>query len=442
MLSQSGTFFNADRCYLLRFNTSGSHLSNTHEWCATNDLSIIHELQNIRISDYPWIQQQLQKNGLLSIPNISELPTFAQRGRELFENHGVKSLYTFPIIQEGKQFGFLGFDYVTGNYKWNQSQIQFFKVITEIIANAFERVASVLKVRYHQKLQELLIRLSTRFINLPIDEIDDAVALSLEELGLFVQADRAYIFDYDFAKNISSYRYEWCNEGISPEIENHPILPLELSTDMVKYHLSGKYFLISDVDSLPDRDLMKQILAVQGVKSIVTFPMISDNDCLGFVGFDSVKRSHEYSEKEKQLLEVFAQMLVNIRVRYVLQNNLIKAKSDAELASKYKSDFLANMSHEIRTPIHGIVGYLELLLKTNLNAKQKQYFEYAKISSSNLIEIINNILDFSKIEAGKMEIEEIDADISNIIDETISILKPIAAQKKLKLLVSIEDHLP
>lgn len=442
MLSLSGTFFNADRCYLLRLDQNGTHLSNTHEWSVTSDLSLIQELQNIKISDYPWIQQQFKKNELLSIPDVSALPDYAQNEKELFERQGVKSLYTFPIIQQGKQFGFFGFDYVTGHYNWNQNQIQFFTVITEIIANAFERVSSELKVRYQQNLQELLIRLSTRFINLPTDEIENAIALSLRELGQFVQADRAYIFDYDFENNISRYRYEWCNEGISPEIENHPVLPLELCTDMVKYHLSGKYFLISDVDSLPDRDLMKPILAVQGIKSMVTFPMISDNDCLGFVGFDSVIQSHEYSEKEKQLLEVFAQMLVNVRVRYALQKNLLKAKSDAELASKYKSDFLANMSHEIRTPIHGIVGYLDLLLNTNLSAEQRQYLEYAKISSGNLIEIINDILDFSKIEAGKMEIEEVEVDVTGIVNETLSILKPIAAQKKILFLVSIDDNIP
>jgi PAS domain S-box-containing protein len=442
LLSLSGRFIDADRSYLFEFIDNGKAIKNTHEWCIDDGLSIISDMQYITLRDYPWMHQQFLKNELLSIPIVDNLPDHAKKEKELFKQQQIKSLYTFPIILNDKIFGFFGFDYVTKHYKWDQSQIQFFKVITEIISNAFERINSERNVRYHQNLQELLIRLSTRFINLPAEEIDDGIAESLSELGQFVQADRAYIFDYDFEKNISVYSYEWCNDGVSPEIDNHTILPLELGTEMVKYHLSGHYFLIPDVEALPDRDLMKSILSVQGVKSMVTFPMVSDNDCLGFVGFDSVNRTHHYSEKEKQLLEVFAQMLVNIRVRYDLQNNLIKAKQDAELASQHKSAFLANMSHEIRTPIHGIVGFIDLLLNTNLSEEQKEYLKNAKASSENLVEIINDILDFSKIEAGKLEINESEVDITEIIHETANILKPITNQKKIKLEVDIDENTP
>jgi PAS domain S-box-containing protein len=132
----------------------------------------------------------------------------------------------------------------------------------------------------------------------------------------------------------------------------------------------------------------------------------------------------------------------DITTRKRIEHEFLTAREHAEAASLAKSEFLANMSHEIRTPLNGVIGFTDLLMRTELAETQKQYVSTIFHSAHSLLDIINDILDFSKIEAGKLELSIEQSDIIELSSQVIDLIKYQAHEKNLEVLLNIASNVP
>ncbi len=132
----------------------------------------------------------------------------------------------------------------------------------------------------------------------------------------------------------------------------------------------------------------------------------------------------------------------DVTEKIAYEESLRRAKEEAVAASKAKSLFLANMSHEIRTPLNSVIGFTDLLIKTDLNESQRQYMQSVHHSANALLDLINDILDFSKIEAGKLELSSERTDLWELAEMLVDIVRFKIQEEKVELLLNLDPSLP
>jgi len=138
-------------------------------------------------------------------------------------------------------------------------------------------------------------------------------------------------------------------------------------------------------------------------------------------------------------LQVTARLAVSEEAAKRAESVMRDARDLAERTARARSAFLANMSHEIRTPMNAVLGFVELILDTELTTEQRRALELVRSSSEALLMILNDILDYSKIEAEHLELESIPFDVAKVVHATASLLAVRAREKHLELLADVAE---
>ncbi len=231
------------------------------------------------------------------------------------------------------------------------------------------------------ELQNLLLKISTSFINLPLNELENGIETALCKIGEYAGTDRAYIFAYNHDLKIATNTFEWCAQGIEPQISKLKNVPFDQMTYWIDKHFNGEKINIPNVSLLED-GIVKSLLEVQQIKSIITIPLMQQGKCIGFVGFDSVSQTHFFKEEEKIVLQLFSELIVNVNMRIEKNEELThtyeeiielnksleerissETKKNTELSTNLMKqenlttigEIAAGIAHDLNTPLGAVI---------------------------------------------------------------------------------------
>lgn len=382
-----------DRLYYFENDIATNLLSQRLEWTSKEELKEIDnpDLQNIPHDLYPeFMSALLQKKPYQAI--VNEIPE--GNFKSILQEQKILSILILPIFIKQVFHGFIGFDDCTTERIWGSDEINILQTFTNNIASTIERINS-----------EKTIKESEEKFRLLANNIPATVYL------VKYNPERSKVFLNDEIEKLTGYTKEDFFEGrISLFDLYHPEEKEQVCREIERSIANGAPFHISC-------RLVKKNGDIVWIEEYGEAIVVGD----------------EISYIEGVVLETTERRKMQ---------EAIKEKEIAQAANKAKTQFLANMSHEIRTPLNGIIGFSNLLLKSHLTSVQEQYMITVNQSADALLEIVNDILDLSKIEAGKLELYITKSNLHEIINQVIDMVKYSAHEKRLDLIINIEENIP
>ena len=305
-----------------------------------------------------------------------------------------------------------------------------------------ERIESSLSLEFRERLEGVIMTLSTDFINLDSEEIDAGIDRSMRAIGTLLNADRAYVFLFSDDGSRMSNTHEWCAPGVVSQRDSLQDLVAGDFPWSIGRLRGWETVAVRDVHELPpEAAAERESFERQGIMSLVLVPIIHGDELMGFAGFDSVAEHRIWEREAISLIRTVGELIAVVLKRKRYEREIRESRAEAERANHAKSEFLANMSHEIRTPMNAVIGISKLLMEKNagnLTAKQLEGLRLVYESGVRLLAIIDDLLDLSKVEAGKAVVRPVVFSLQGLVDEIVALTRTLVADKPVRVVNAID----
>lgn len=273
----------------------------------------------------------------------------------------------------------------------------------------------------------LLFGLARNFINLPHEQAREGIDRALSDLGTYVEVDRAYVLSYDLDSGTATTSHQWRAANVVDESEQQPSLLLSDMADMLDRHQRGEVFEVERATDLPEGALRSFLLSRQ-VHSFIALPLMSHGQCVGCVGFDTIGGQRSYTQGEVDLLQLFAQMMVNVDERHTAEHQVNQLKNELEARVLQRTQaldasvkrlrqvnaeletFTYSVSHDLKSPLRSLEGFCTLLLEDHahqLDAQGQDYLGRIQRAARHMALLINDLLAYSRIEKDEQRLERL-----------------------------------
>ncbi len=217
------------------------------------------------------------------------------------------------------------------------------------LLDATDRVRAEDELRARVDLNRVLVELSTSFINIPPEEIDNGIDRALAVMGKFIGADRGFVFRTSVDRQSVRITHEWRDDGVSSGMERFQSVRIA-DYPLLEHGLAGREAVhIASVKSLPNEHAAeRKLLRGDGIRSIVAQPMVSRDRSIGFLGFVALRREASWSQDTVVLLRVLGEVFVNVLDRQRAEQAVRKSEETLSRAFDAIQDGVSVLDSDLR----------------------------------------------------------------------------------------------
>lgn len=264
-------------------------------------------------------------------------------------------------------------------------------------------------LRRHTAVEDLVSRQSTRFITLPLEQIDDGIASALADIGAHAGADRSYIFEVDHERKESSCTHEWCRPGVSGGLiamQRSPHRDYPWGSRMT---LEGRQIVARTLDDLPPEAAPERnAAAALSVRSLLVVPMVAGGQVIGAVGLHTIGHERDWAAEEVTLLRRIGDLIGSAILRkrmeqeLRLRNEALEVSvSELERSNSDLQQFAYAASHDLKEPLRVIASFSSLLAQRyrgQLDGKADEYIGFLTSAAARMHRLITDLIEYSRID--------------------------------------------
>jgi diguanylate cyclase (GGDEF)-like protein/PAS domain S-box-containing protein len=191
--------------------------------------------------------------------------------------------------------------------------------------------------------ENIISRISSNFINLPLEQIDDGINYALKSMGEFLQVDRTYLYHFSEDGKTYSITHIWCRDGVEGYFEKDQNFPVEQTPWWISELKSGRHVNIADVSQLPEESALDRAdFLSEGIKSLFTLPLTWEGEVFGCFGFDTVYKNRVWTEEQVGLLQVVTELISGAIARHDANRQIRILSFHDQLTGLYNRRYFKN----------------------------------------------------------------------------------------------------
>ncbi|SYZ72828.1 putative Histidine kinase [Candidatus Zixiibacteriota bacterium] len=310
-----------------------------------------------------------------------------------------------------------------------------------VVADITDRKAAEAALLYRHAFEDLVTSISTRFIDLAPDEVEQGLEEAITQIGRFVGADLVYLFDILSDKNSMKFIYRWTVSdagGLDDPKDEYSLNQMKWTSEMLH---AQKNIYIPSLAELPiEASSEKSILNALGIKSLLTVPMIYRRRLIGGLGLASLKKEREFSEDIIALVRIVGEIFANTIERRRAEQQIQKTGLE-----KYQQarQIAGGMAHEIRNALFPVRGALSLIRRVwgESPPREKELTNYSKIADdaiSRALDITGLISQYTKLDAEKFPGQ---VNPAEVVKEVLKSNQLRIAEQKIRVDVDCPDNI-